>query len=359
MTTKTARLTSVQSLITALLLCLFLLPTLTYGTEKPADPKQTQMEELRLLLDKHPADPTLLYNYGVALYQAKQYKQAAEQFAKSSSLEPDKTRQAEADYNQGRALFAQSSLLKTPQEIKTKKNLLKRAGATFQQSLEHNPELQNARQGLQEYRKEMAKIKKLEKQRRQSQNNKGDSKSKEGEKNKDNSRKEQQNSQGNTQKQLDQASKSQQDLNKQTGNQQNPGETADQQKALRKKLEELQQKLQEDQNKTDLSQQLQKAIDKQKEAEQSLQKGQTDKAKKQQEEAAKALQQAARQSRQNPEENNSPPAITAPPDQQQDEPVPQLQEPSLVKDILENERKLHELRRQQMRKTRPYHGKDW
>jgi hypothetical protein len=356
MTYKTTGSAPIKTLFFTLLLSLFLLPAPACSTETPAENaapgrEQLKLNELSQQLAKDPENPTLLYNYGVALYQAKQYQQAAENFAGSSRLEPDTTQQAAADYNQGRALFAQAQMLQSPQETGTRKALLQRAGAAFQQALEHNPKLNNARQGLLEYRKEMEKIRERE-NREKKEGNKNNGKKGDNGKSEDKK---------NIRQKLEQAAEKQQDLSRKNTDGQDTDQQARQQEALRKQLEELQKKLQKDKNNTDLAKQLQKAVDKQKQAEQALKKGQPDKAKEQQQEAAKALQQAARQDKQEPARNTAPQDM---PDQQEllpqeEQPVPEMEEPSLAKDILENERKLHELRRLQMRKARPYHGKDW
>ncbi len=321
--------------IAILALIIFLSPAISVAnnsatpeTGGPANPAP----ELLLQLEEHPSDPTLLYNYGVTLYQNGQYQQAAKTFAKGVSFEKKEVLRAEARYNQARSLFAQAA---KSEGLKEKKQLLHQAETVFHQALEDNPTLTIARRGIQETRKALKEISPQQKQAPDQQQQQD----KEGKEN--------------AQKQLNQASKKQQELNKKNDPSAKPGSAQDmqkmaqEQKGLRKQLEELQKKLSAEEQDNKQAEQVQKAIDKQKKAEEALKQGRIDQAKKQQEEAAQHLQQATKNSGDKDEEQSQKKEALAP------------TSPSLADDILENERRLHELRREQLRRSRPYKGKDW
>ncbi|MDA3970115.1 MAG: hypothetical protein PF442_02060 [Desulfobulbaceae bacterium] len=339
---------------------LLLLPIQAHSGEETATPQEQYAQEVMHLareLAKDPQDPTLLYNYGTGLYKAGKYKQAAETFTKSSQVEQDRLKRAEAKYNQGRSLFAQAEQTRA---INGTKPLLQQAGAAFQQALEDNPKLSHARRGLKEYRQAFKKIEQEPQQQQESEKNQEGQKGQDGQDGQD--------GQENIQEQLDQASKSQQEMNKKNGSTQGESASqgdmnkmADEQEALRKQLEALQEKLAEDPETAKQEESLQKAIDAQKKAEESLRKGQAAEAGKHQNKAEEELQKTGQDDSETGED--SAPQETAEPEAPEEKEVeaatPGANATTLADEILENERLLHELRRRQMRKTRPHQGKDW
>jgi tetratricopeptide (TPR) repeat protein len=320
-----------------------------------------QVKKLAVQLEQEPDNLTLRYNYGVALYKNGEFTAAAQAFARSAQQEKNSLKRADSEYNHGRALFADAKL---QQDTNKKKQTLQQAGAAFRQALEDNPNLTQARRGIQEYRKEIKKIKQQQKDKPQEQKQdskdqqKQNSQNQEGKESKES--KEGKEGKENVQNKLNKASKKQRDLqNKNPSSKEGKPsaeqmqEMAKQQKDLRQQLEDLKKEMDKKPKTKDQSQQLQKAIDKQKEAEESLKQGKAEEAKKQQQEAADKIDQTAQAMQ------KSPPEEEPQPEQMKQDEDTAAKPPSKASEIIENERRLHELRREQMRHVRPYKGKDW
>lgn len=322
---------------------------------------------------KKPEDATALYNQGTALFKLGRFNEATQAFAASAQAYKDKKIRARAEYNQGRALLAEAG---QNQDIAKKKELLLAGNQAFQQALRDDPRLLAARKGIEDFRKEYAKVNQQPPAGQEQQQKTSD---------------QDQEDQQNLQDQLNEAGQQQQDMANQS-KEANKGESqegssqeqlqdkAAQQQSVRQSLEQIKEELSKNQdgqsndqqNRNDLAKKLENAINEQKKAEEALGRGDLNQAQQHQQNAADSLQELAAELAADQEDNSAQSADPAVdqdnPDQdgaqqhaadkQQEEHEAEKTD-STVTDILDGEKALHEMRRLRIRQQRPASGKDW
>ncbi|MEN8256257.1 MAG: tetratricopeptide repeat protein [Thermodesulfobacteriota bacterium] len=321
---------------------------------------------------KKPEDAKALYNQGTAFYKLKSFSEASQAFTASAAADKNPKTRARTEYNKGRTLLTQAG---KNQKLAPKREQLLAANQAFQQALRNDPGLKAARKGIEDFRKEFAKLNQQppagqQGQGQQQQNQSGPK-----------------NDQQDLQEQLNEAGQQQQDMadqskeNSSGGNQNGPSneqmqDMAAQQQNVRQALEKIKEDLnKEGQDQDNLSKQLEEAIDAQKKAEESLNQGDLNQAQEHQQQAADSLSKMAANldtekeagAEQSPapavnsdtpkgHEENAP-ASGQQADDEQDQQADKTA--ATLADILDGEKALHEMRRLRMRQQRPTSGKDW
>jgi Ca-activated chloride channel family protein len=342
-----------------------------------ADNYEQALDLFSQAVAKEPDNATALYNHGTALYKLGRFDEASQAFSASAGLNPNQKSRARVEYNLGRTRLAEAG---KNQDQATKKQLLLDSNRAFQQALRDDPRLLAARKGIEDFRKEYAKLSKQPPPQQQGQDQKQQDE-------KDQS----QNGQGqqDLQNQLSEAGQQQQDManqSKKAGSgqgQQGPDkqqreEMAAQQQSVRQSLEQIKEELKKKQQGQDggqdnkeLAKELNQAIQAQKKAEEALKKGGLNQAQQHQQQAADSLREMAADQQDKAHQSAADAGGDDKQDEQPEDATPMAKDQgseqdleakkteSTVADILDGEKALHEMRRLRMQQQRPASGKDW
>jgi tetratricopeptide (TPR) repeat protein len=332
-------------------------------------------------VSQEPENALALYNQGTALYRLGNFAEAAQAFSASAHRDPHQTSRARAAYNQGRALLAEAG---TNMAAAAKKELLLAGAHAFQQALRDDPGLTAARKGMEDFRREYAKLRDQppprQGQEQPPQGGQGqqerESPGQAGEGQGQQDLRDQLTRAGDQQQQMaDQSTAAADGQNRQPPSPTERQAMAAQQQSVRQSLEQLKDELRHKQqgqadapDSNDLDTELAQAIQAQKKAEEALKKGDLDQARQQQQQAADSLRQVAADQ----QDTTGPRRATtdsndAEPPEQAGQAIQQVGEhdpaaaktTATVADILDDEKALHEMRRLRRQQQRPASGKDW